>query len=78
VDGKKIYGLNKVPITSDENVNDIDLKKEQAAGQSTDVRGGQKETREQEAKQTKEKTDVKASTTSSRPRALPSPPATTI
>jgi tetratricopeptide (TPR) repeat protein len=60
VDGKKIYGLNKVPITSDENVNDIDLKKEQAAGQAQMSEEDRKKLAEQEAKQNKEKTDVKA------------------
>lgn len=60
VDGKEIYRLNKVPITSDENVNDIDLKKEQAAGQAQMSEEDKKKLAEQEAKQSKEKLDVKS------------------
>jgi len=60
VDGKEIYRLSKVPISSDENVNDIDLKKEQAAGQAQMSEEDKKKIAEQEAKQNKEKLDVKA------------------
>src|SRR5882672_3060217 len=60
MDGKEIYRLNKVPITSEENVNDIDLKKEQTAGQAQMSEEDRKKLAEQEAKQNKERTDVKA------------------
>jgi tetratricopeptide (TPR) repeat protein len=60
MDGKEVYRLNKVPISSDENVNDIDLKKEQAAGQAQMSEEDKKKLAEQEAKQNKEKLDVKA------------------
>jgi len=72
VDGKKIYGLNKVPITSDENVNDIDLKKRTGGRTSTDVRGGQKETRRAGGEADQRENDVKALNDKLAARALPS------
>src|SRR5882762_7400369 len=59
-DGKEIFRFNKVPITSDENVNDFDLKKEQAAGPAGMSEEDKKKLAEQEAKQKKESMDVKA------------------
>jgi tetratricopeptide (TPR) repeat protein len=59
-DGKEIYRLNKVPVTGDENVYDIDLKKEQAAGAAQMSEEDKKKIAEQEAKQNKEKMDVKS------------------
>jgi tetratricopeptide (TPR) repeat protein len=59
-DGKEIYRLNKVPISSDENVNDIDLKKEQAAGQAQMSEEDKKKLSDAQAKQDKEKMDVKS------------------
>src|SRR6266700_22718 len=60
VDGKEVFRLNKVPIGSDENVNDIDLKKEQAAGVKQMSEEDKKKLAEQEEKQKKEATDVKS------------------
>ena len=59
-DGKEIFRFNKVPISSDENVNDFDLKKEQAAGPAGMSEEDKKKLAEQEAKQKKESLDVKA------------------
>lgn len=60
VDGKQIYKLTKVPVTSDENVIDIDLKKEQAAGKQQMSEEDKKKLAEMEEKQKKESTNVKA------------------
>jgi len=60
MDGKVIYGLNGVPVTGDENVIDIDLKKEQAAGAQQMSAEDKKKLEEAQAKQEKEKVDVKA------------------
>jgi tetratricopeptide (TPR) repeat protein len=60
MDGKEIFRFNKVPISSDENVNDFDMKKEQSAGQAGMSEEDKKKLAEQEAKQNKEKLDVKA------------------
>src|SRR5882724_54711 len=59
-DGKEIFRFNKVPINSDENVNDFDLKKEQAAGPAGMSEEDKKKLAEQEAKQNKERLDVKS------------------
>ena len=60
VDGKVIYSLNKVPVNADENVVDIDLKKEQAAGQAQMSEEDKKKIADQQAKQEKEGKDVKS------------------
>ena len=60
VDGKDIFGLKKVPVNADENVIDIDLKKEQAAGAQQMSAEDRKKMEEAEAKNAKEKVDVKA------------------
>src|SRR5258708_42857 len=51
VDGKPIYNLNKVPVTSDENVIDIDRKKDLAAGKGQMSEEDKKKLAEQEEKQ---------------------------
>ena len=60
VEGKEIFRLNKVPINSDENVNDIDLKKEAASGTKYMSAEDKKKTEEAEANANKERTDVKS------------------
>ena len=60
VDGKDIYSLKHVPVGSDENDIDIDLKKEQVAGRQQMSEEDKKKLEEAEAKQNKEKLDVKA------------------
>jgi tetratricopeptide (TPR) repeat protein len=60
VDGKEVFHLNKVPIKSDENVTDIDLKQEQATSQKQMSEEDKKKLAEQEAKESKEKLDVKS------------------
>jgi tetratricopeptide (TPR) repeat protein len=60
VDGKEVFRLNKVPISSDENVNDIDLNKEQETGKKQMSEEDRKKLAEQEEKANKEKTDVKS------------------
>ena len=60
VDGKEVYRLNKVPVGSDENVIDIDLKKEQVAGRQQMSEEDKKKLAEEEAKQNKDKLDVKS------------------
>lgn len=62
VDGKVVYTLNKVPVSlqSDENVIDIDLKKEQASGQQQMSEEDKKKLQEQQEKQNKESLTVKS------------------
>jgi len=62
VDGKEVYRLNKVPVSlsTDENVIDIDLKKEQAAGQQQMSAEDKKKLEEAQAKQAKESMTVKS------------------
>jgi tetratricopeptide (TPR) repeat protein len=60
VEGKEVFRFNKVPITSDENVNDFDLKKEQAAGPAGMSEEDKKKLADQQEKQKKESMDVKA------------------
>ncbi len=61
VDDKVVYTLNKVPVSlsTDENVIDIDMKKEQAAGQQHMSAEDQKKLQEQQEKQAKETMTVK-------------------
>jgi tetratricopeptide (TPR) repeat protein len=61
-DGKEIYSLNGVPVTlqQDENVIDIDLKKEQGAQQQTMSDEQKKAIQEQQAKAEKEANTVKS------------------
>jgi tetratricopeptide (TPR) repeat protein len=61
VDGKEVYRLNKVPVTlqTDENVIDIDLKKEQAAGQQQMSEEDKKKLQEAQEKAQKESMTVK-------------------
>jgi tetratricopeptide (TPR) repeat protein len=60
VDGKDIFRLNRVPAGSDENIIDIDLKKEQASGARQMSEEDKKKLAEQEAKQNKDRVDVKS------------------
>ena len=62
VDGKEIYRLNKVPVSlqTDENVIDIDMKKEQAAGQQQMSEEDKKKMQEAQEKQSKETNTVKS------------------
>ena len=60
VDGKEVYRLNKVPVNSDENINDFDMKKEQTLGKQQMSAEDQKKMAEQEAKANKERGDVKS------------------